>query len=409
MRRTLIILAVVIVLLGAGGFVWWKYFSGGPSLAVSPIANTALPEAETASSGAGEGGAGAQSGAEADLGAGALAVKKITDRLTKIAEGPVAPGEAVIALPPADASSSPEVAVRFIERQSGNIYEYRATSGALTRISNKTLPGIEKALWTPDGRTAFVTYLSIDVEPVVNTYSIGADGSDGFFLPKGLADIAVSSTSVLMLASGATGSVASTAGLEGAKQTAVWSSPLSMLHVGFAGARGYAAFTKPSGLLAGYLFSIDRSGVFTRVAGPVPGLVALINHAGSAALVSSASGGEMRTMLVDMSTGARTALPLATIADKCAWTADDAALYCGVPGAPPEDATYPDDWYQGAVHFADRIWRIDVHGRFAQLVFDPSAVGVEDPVDAEAPALDPEATMLVFVNKNDGSLWAYRL
>ena len=90
------------------------------------------------------------------------------------------------------------------------------------------------------------------------------------------------------------------------------------------------------------------------------------------------------------------------------WTANDSAIYCGIPADPPQNFNYPDDWYQGAISFSDRIWKIDVSGRYAQLVLDFSKE-TENPLDATALAIDPLNTALVFVNKNDGSLWSYEL
>ena len=75
---------------------------------------------------------------------------------------------------------------------------------------------------------------------------------------------------------------------------------------------------------------------------------------------------------------------------------------------PPAGFNYPDDWYQGVVPFNDRIWKIQVAGRYAQLVLDfpTETKGV---LDAEALAIDSLNSVLVFVNKNDGSLWSYQL
>ncbi|MEK7114269.1 MAG: hypothetical protein AAB850_01830, partial [Patescibacteria group bacterium] len=101
-------------------------------------------------------------------------------------------------------------------------------------------------------------------------------------------------------------------------------------------------------------------------------------------------------------------LPVATIADKCVWGADDSVVYCGIPVNPPVGFSYPDDWYQGAVHFSYRIWKIQISSRYAQLVLDFSKEN-QRPIDAEALAIDPAGTVLVFVNKNDGSLWSYSL
>ena len=150
------------------------------------------------------------------------------------------------------------------------------------------------------------------------------------------------------------------------------------------------------------------SGRFSRVAGPLKGLAALASPSGAWVLVSATLDGEMQMELVNTATGEELPLPIATIADKCAWAADDSAIYCGVPLDPPVEATYPDDWYQGALRFSDRIWKIQVASRYAQLVLDFNKE-TEEELDAEALVLDPLLSALVFVNRNDDSLWAYRL
>jgi hypothetical protein len=60
------------------------------------------------------------------------------------------------------------------------------------------------------------------------------------------------------------------------------------------------------------------------------------------------------------------------------------------------------------VSFSDRLWKIDVSDRFAQLVLDFSKE-TEEALDAKALAINPSGTVLVFMNKLDGSLWNYKL
>ncbi len=116
--------------------------------------------------------------------------------------------------------------------------------------------------------------------------------------------------------------------------------------------------------------------------------------------------GKVVTNVLDMSVHAATVLPLATLAQKCAWTPDSRAVYCAVPSS--LSGTLPDDWYQGAVSFSDRIWKIDLTTRVATLVVDPAQVA-NTKIDAVALTLDSQADVLVFMNKIDGSLWSYDL
>ena len=398
MRRILTIAAIVIVLAGIG-VVAYLYFSGRTaSVVVAPTTSATLPSAgpETV-----------PSAGEATATPSIASPVPVSARLAQISTGPVVPGEAVVDIPAQNASSSPDVAVTYIERQSGNVFSYLAQAGTLTRTSNRTIPGIEEASWLPDASLAFVRYLSGADFSTINTYALPSDGSSGFFLPQDLSDIAVSSTSVLALASGVNGSSASLMQTDGTHAATVFTTPLTAVRVSFAGKGRYLAFTKPSATIPGDAFLVNNAGYLSRIAGPLDGLVALASPSGKWVLVSFVRNG-MQMELVNTATGETILLPVATIADKCVWTADDSAIYCGVPVQPPENYAYPDDWYQGAVHFSDRIWKIDVSGRYAQLVLDFSKE-TGTALDAVALAVDPSNTVLAFLNKNDSSLWAYKL
>jgi hypothetical protein len=110
--------------------------------------------------------------------------------------------------------------------------------------------------------------------------------------------------------------------------------------------------------------------------------------------------------MIDVATRTTTALPLATISDKCTWSADGRSAYCAVPTN--LHGNLPDDWYQGAVTFTDRIWKIDLAQRIATLVIDPSQIGKVN-VDAVNIAVDPSEDILTFTDKHTGALYAYDL
>ncbi len=401
MRRTLTIFAIVIILLGGGIAAYFYFFAKTATVVtVAPEGGTGLPiagEAAPASSAIGSTGTATPS-----------APTHVSARLVQISAGPIVPGE-VLVDSKASASSSAEVSVNYIERQSGNVYSYLVRAGMLTRTSNRTIPGIQAAAWLPDASLAFVRYLSGTDFSTINSYALPANGSGGFFLPQDISDIAVSSTSVLTLASGANGSVAALLHTDGTHSSEIFTTPLSELSVSFAGKNQYLAYTKPSAVLPGVAYLVDSKGNFSSIAGPLPGLIAKASPSGKWVLVSYSNNGVMQMELVNVATRESIPLPVATIADKCVWTADDSTIYCGIPMNPRSGLNYPDDWYQGAVSFSDRIWKIQVSGRYAQLVLDFSKENNNASLDAESLAIDPLGTTLVFINKNDGSLWSYSL
>lgn len=401
MQRSIIIIAVVLVLAGIGAGVYFFFFKGAGGAVVSPTASTTLPIAGQGTP------VTTTTTTSPAVGISTTAPVAVGTRLVKISAGPVVPGEALVYKKPLSASSTGEVAVNFIARESGNIFTYLTGQKTLTRTSNKTVPGIQSATWLPSASTTYVRYLSGADFATINTFALPANGIGGFFLPQNLADLAVSPTSILTLASGVNGSTASLSRTDGTHATNVFSTPLSALRISFAGKSDYLATTKAAAALPGDAFLVDSAGHFSRIAGPHNGLVALASPLGKWVLVSYTLGTGIQLQLINMGTGETLPLPVATIADKCVWAADDSAVYCGVPVNPPS-ASYPDDWYQGAVHFSDRIWKIQVAGRYAQLVLDFSKEA-KVPLDTESPAIDSANTVLVFVNKNDGSLWNYEL
>lgn len=409
MRKYLVIAAGAIVIIGVGVAVYFYFFTGSSPAAVTP--GTTLTPAGNIPVGGGMGQpiSGSMAG---------TAATRVTSRLVRIDAGPVVPGAVAVdvtVLPGGviatstkqAASSTPDVAVRYIRRASGNTFQYLERAGIQTRTSNRTLPGIEEASWLPDGSMALVRYLSGSDFSTVNTYVLPANGVGGRFLAQNLAKADATGGKLLTLASGTNGSVVSTQKPDGSASAQVFATPLSMLRVSPAG-KGYGVFTKPASTLDGFAYLVDPAGNFSRVAGPHTGLIALFSPAGNWVLISWSAAGVLKMELVNTQTHVSTTLPVATLADKCAWTSDESAVYCGIPINPATSAAYPDDWYQGALAFSDRVWKIDVAGRLAELTLDFTAQ-TNLSLDAEALTIDPSGALLVFVNKNDSSLWSYRL
>lgn len=410
MRRTLIIAIIAVAVIALGAAAYFLFFTHTSPTPAEPGGTTTLPVAGQGTTPQG----GAQGSSGSALSATPNSPVAVSSRLVQISSGPVVPGEIVLETKPvkekgATTTSPSVVSVQYVDRESGNVFSYRPQTKVLTRINNKTLPGIQSASWLADGSAAFVRYLSGTDFSTINTYALAAtSSSSGFFLAQNLADISVSPTRILTLASGVNGSSASLARLDGSKPAEVFTTPLTAVRASFLGPDQYLVFSKPSSALAGSAYLVSGNGYFSTLAGPLSGLVALASPSGKWLLVSYVINNAMRTELVEVATHTTTTLPVSTIADKCVWAIDDSAVYCGVPQDPPSGYAYPDDWYQGVVSFSDRIWKINIASRYAQLVLDFSQAKSGN-LDATALALDAGNTTLVFVNKSDGSLWSYSL
>ncbi len=350
------------------------------------------------------------------VGSGGQAGEQVAPRLIKITAGPVAFGSVAFSSFTQGASSTGtyDTEVRYLERASGNAYAYRARERTLTRISNRTLPGIYEASWLSDGSLVYARYLSgVDGSEIIETYAlpIGEDaeveGGGGYFLEQGLEDVTVQGTTTLAtLLPNTNGSIATVAAPDGETFRTLFSSPLSSLRLFFSG-KNFVTFTKASAQSSGYGFLVDSaSGAFEHILGPLKGLSVLPSPKGTYVFYTYALGSSLRSELLTLSDRFSKAIPIGTLSEKCVWAADESSLYCAVPRA--VSGTLPDDWYQGALSFSDRIWRIDLDGRVAVLVVDPKTVGNVE-VDAVNLSVDSENNILIFTNKKDGSLWAYDL
>lgn len=404
-RLLLIALIALAILVVAGGIYFFFFASKAPSVTTEDPGNLFGTSDEAA--GQGEipplGEAQQQAGIE------------VAPNLIRITDGPVAEG--VVAFAVREAATSTEgtpttrfdTEIRYIERESGHIYAYRAEARTLTRITNRTLPGVMEAKWASDGSIAFARFLSESEsgELVAETFALPASEESGYFLESDLGAVVVSATSsILTLLPNANGSVATVARLDGSAPRTLFSSLLSALRLEPAGP-GYVAYTKASAQTNGYGFLVGgTSGTFERVLGPLRGLTMLPSPSGDSIFYSYLSGTALRSELLATAARTATSIPLGALPEKCVWAPDEESIYCAVPRS--LSGTLPDDWYQGAVSFSDRIWKIDLSGRVAILVVDPATVAQVE-IDAVGLAIDPGAQVLVFTNRKDGSLWVYDL
>src|SRR3989338_4413470 len=401
-RRPLAIIASFIVVLGIIAALYFLLFADTAELIV-----TDDPFAGTGSGLVGE------PILEADAGAG----EEFAPKLVRITDRPVAEG--VIAINSTSTTTTPietasgtqalaetvvtDTEVRFIDRASGNIYRYMAHERSMTRVSNKTLPGIQQASWLPDGSTAYARF--IGEGGTVATYVLPVSGEGGFFIEQGLSVAkATPSGSLFTLLSGSTGTVGSIAKSDGTNARTLFSSLLSSLIVHPTNGN-YFGHTKASAFLDGYGFHINStSGAFTRILGPLRGLSVLPSPDGTRVIYSYLDRGTLRLAALDVASRTTTSLPVSTMVEKCGWSHDSLSVYCGVPLSLPSGL--PDFWYQGAVTFSDRLWCIDMEERLATLIVDPGAIA-DVSIDAVAIHTDPEEDVLLFTDRHNGSLWAY--
>jgi hypothetical protein len=417
MKRTLIIIGAVLLVIALAVGAYFLFFA--PKKAGIVVDTGQNPFGTSGDyTGAGDG--------QQPTGDTVKTGEEVAPNLVRITQGPVALGSLVFLAPkeiveeegPDTGTSSASVAkkgktifvpeVRYVERKSGNVYKYEFNEKLLSRISNRTLPGIQEAAWTADGKTAFLRFLSANQSgtEVAETYALPTESEGGYLLESGLDQVVVSGTStVITLLPSTTGSIATAARADGANAKTLFTSSLSSLRLYPAG-KGVGAFTKPSAQMDGFGFMVSAAGAFDRILGPYRGFTMLPSPSGKQVAYSYLSGQTLVASVMDTATRASTALPVALLPEKCVWAADEQSIYCAVPRS--MSGSWPDSWYQGAVSFSDRIWKIDLLARTAVLVVDSVAVA-NTPIDGVSLSIDANSDVLLFTNKADGSLWAYDL
>ncbi len=310
---------------------------------------------------------------------------------------------------------------RWIERATGHIYEARSTNPTKTRISNTTIPGVQEAFFSDDGKNVVARYLRPDnetietlvgqIQPVTETTKGGYVYSETKlvtrFLEPGI-DAAGDSPregyfytltdqdggSAVKLVPYATTSLATT----------IFESPLSQWVVAWVG-ETLALQSKADSNNVGFLFRAAAGTDGTeKIIGGRSGLTALVNPAGTRAIFSETVGNDLHLWEKNLETGEERLFELRTLPEKCAWSpVEETVVYCGAPDFYVRGA-YPTNWYQGRFSFDDNIWQIEVDGEKYKILHD-TRTGNET-FDVWKPITSPGGEFFLFLNKRDLTLWS---
>lgn len=305
--------------------------------------------------------------------------------------------------------------VRYVDRATGHIYDADLATLDKIKISNQTLPKIYEAYFRPDGNAVLMRYLKNNSDTVENlslTLTTKATSTSIYttasnLLRGDISSVAVGTGDSLFYALKDTSSIVSSA-FNGSKLRTLLNSPFTDWRLVSAG-NVLVAHAKASSGSAGYAYTINTSsGALNKILGPLNGLIAIPNSTGNRALYSYVENGTTKLFSKNLSTGAVSEILPATLADKCVWSVKKTSiLFCGVPTDSPR-AGEPDNWYQGATHFFDRLWAFDTDTQVAEVLAEPK-LDIKTDIDVYQPKLSPSEDYLIFINRNDLSLWALRL
>ncbi len=308
--------------------------------------------------------------------------------------------------------------VRYAERATAHTQDIDLTgTREPLRVSNTTIPKIYRASWLGSSTTVALQYLDTSTENIV-TYlakilpgnGSGAGRLQGSFLPQNTLAVVASPTNTKMayLFPDGNGVHLMSAAVDGTKAVEIFSSPLNEWLLSWPATDTIALATRPSATVAGALYFLNVNvRTLTSVLGDIPGLTALPSPKLTKVLVSQ-GGSEHLLTIFDVKKKTNIAVPLWTLAEKCVWSRSrDSVLWCATP-FDIEDSSLPDSWYQGVTSFADNI--VEINAETGKVTLIEALIGeTGESLDAMGLMPTPDEKQLLFINKNDSTLWSLRL
>ena len=309
-----------------------------------------------------------------------------------------------------DTTIEPKIAfIRYAEAGTGHVYSINITTGEETRLSNTTIPGASRAMFSPSGKYVAIT-AGYTNQPTVTIVTIGntLETNTSNTLTQKIVDFSFSDSNELLYteysSSGQTGRVLNletsayrtifTIPFQSA--TVIWSQNISTPHY---------TYPKTSSKLPGYLYQLSDNNL-KRLPVTGAGLSALANneYLVSTRLVNNTP----LSRSLNPKTGTGVALPIIADPDKCALSAiNTEKMYCGNDQV-EYGFEFPDDWHKGLRAFNDRLYEIDLkRGSATQLISPEATLGRT--IDVIHMTISATGEMLYFVNKNDNTLWMYEI
>lgn len=192
------------------------------------------------------------------------------------------------------------------------------------------------------------------------------------------------------------------------KKTAVFSSSFNGWRAEWPNKDLVTLSAAPAASANGVLYFLNlKNKNFTRALGELKGLAVIANSAADKIIYSTTADRRSRLFLYDLKTKQGNELPIATLAEKCAWSADNMFIFCAVPRSWPAGA-YPDDWYTGEIVFQDEVWKLNIKtGETQRLKTSENQIANE--FDGENLIINQTNSLLFLINKNTGHMLSFDL
>lgn len=315
--------------------------------------------------------------------------------------------------------------VRYVDRATGHVYEVNPLNLERIKILNTTRPHIYEAIFKRDGTGFVERTVTAGSDTIVNTSmtliaptgtttststgaSLGMYTAEATLLRGEVGDLVLLPNDNLLYALKDTGGVM-TSSFEGESPRTLFTLPFTQWTIWPISNTSAIISTKPSMAALGYAYTLNvTSGSLTKMLGPLQALSVLPSSDGRRIAYSYIEDDEFVLLVDNTLSGSSLKILPATLSEKCVWSKKSTnILICGASESGlGNDA--PDAWYQGLVHYSDKIWRFNTDTDTSEILLSPKA-NFDIDLDAINLILSPNEDYLFFTNKSDLSLWALKL
>ncbi|MCK5021853.1 MAG: hypothetical protein KAR54_01220 [Candidatus Pacebacteria bacterium] len=300
--------------------------------------------------------------------------------------------------------------IRYIEKITGHIYETTTKSLIQNRISNTTIPKINKVLWI-DKDNLIIRYIE---EDIIKTFSANLveDSNnelslEGVYLQDNIREIIKFNDGIFYLLEIGTNSIGLTSDLKSEKRKQVLNSDLREWLIYNIDDEKINFTTKTAENILGYSFIFNPiTENFDKVLANKLNLSTLINknfdilYTENLQLIP-------KLFVYNFENKVSIDIPINTFPEKCVWGKDNIKVYCGVPNNSLSRSSL-DNWYKGKISFSDDIWEINTNtGKTKKLISPLDEVG--ENIDVINIKINNDDNYLTFINKKDFNLWGLKL
>ena len=285
----------------------------------------------------------------------------------------------------------------------GHLFERKADgSDSEIRVSNFTIPQVQKVVWSHDAKRAVLFYnLDETIRKILVEYA-GTSTPKTNFLPDTVEDVAFSPDSRSLAyvdeKDGSANIFIAAADFRNPRK--IFDNTIPRLGISWPTASLLSLETKSAATIAGFTYTLNAQSGELRKMVEGMGLTAILNSDGSGALYSS--GKELALSYLDIKSSSISNLGIKAPAQKCVFSVSAKNIaYCAVPKNLSK-AAYPDAWWQGKVIFDDTIIMIDTATKEKKTIKDFGG-------DATHLTLAQNDSYLLFIDKTTGALWSLKL